>query len=795
MICYHCHSPISNKLVIHGKVLGVERDFCCHACLAVAQLIEGCDLEQYYKVRDSASPKPSERVLKENWQAYDIEAIKNQYVYRHDGINEVHLYIEGIHCGACAWLIKSLLRERLGLEDVLVNATTARAEIRYSDAVKLSQILEGIALLGYRPNLFNPEQIEVSQNKERNQYLLRLIVSGLGMMQVMMFATGLYTGDYYGMDREYSNLLRWISFVFSTPVFFYGGWPFLKNAYSALKIKRLNMDVPVSLALAGAYFASSWHVFIGQGEVYFDSVTMFIFFLSIGRFLEFLTRRRARLNEVQFAKLLPEAVERHHGDDFELVALNLIQVGDVIRVMPTQTIAIDGEIVRGKTRVSESMLSGESRALSKKEGDLVFAGSHNLESPIEVKVLHTGQETVLAGIRRLMARAQQHKSATIEKTEKIAQWSILSVLILAVIAYVLWQFIDASRAFEIVLAILVATCPCALSLATPVALTSAVNHAHQQGILIKESSSLEKLDDVQAIVFDKTGTLTEGDFRLLKAEFFTGNPEFHWQMAKSLERHSAHPVAWAVVAQTEAPILELENVFCAREGVCGDYQDMKWAIGNASFIQHVFPHLKFEPTQEKGVAVYLACAEAVCAFLLFDDPPRVGIADLMKNLSKRYGLYIMSGDIKKNVEKMAEFCEISNYQGMMSAEDKLSALKLIDKKILMVGDGMNDAPVMAGAHVSVAVGKANPLSQTQADIVLMRHGPEALPYLFDLSVRTKKIIQQNLWWATAYNLLVIPLAIAGFLTPWIAAIGMSLSSLIVVVNALRLSRLPKIQEA
>lgn len=788
--CFHCASAIAEGTEVSAPFAGEMQPFCCHACLGVATLIHQHHLNDYYRVRDHSANRPPSRFGGQQWQAYDLPEIADQYVYHDNAENEVHLYIDGIHCAACSWLIRGVLKERLGLENVRVNTTTARAEIRYQNT-PLSAILATIAELGYTPNLFTPQQNEQQQNRIRNQYLLRLIVSGLGMMQVMMFATGLYIGDFSGIEQQYSQLLRWISFSFTTPVFFYAGWPFLQSAWLGLKVKRANMDLPVALAITGAYFASTYHTILGQGEIYFDSVTMFIFFLSISRFLEFLTRRRAQLNEIQFARLLPEAVEKYNSKQLELHPLAAVQIGDVLRILPGQTIAVDGEIVHGQSRVDESMLSGESRALRREVGEQVLAGSHNLESPLDVKVTATGQATTLAGIRRLVARAEQHRGMPFEKSQWLAQKTIIAVVLLALGGYLLWQWIDPARAFEIALAILVATCPCALSLATPATLTAAMNHAHRAGILIKESETLDRLRSIRHLLFDKTGTLTEGNFQLLDQEIYHPDASFIWRMAKSLQRHSAHPIAWLFAQRTvdELPLTEVRQM--PGQGVQGRYQGRLWVIGSAGAIQTVFPDSVVDAGSIKsGVAVFLANEEGIAARFVLDDPLRSNMAGVIASLSNHYDIQLASGDQRKNVERVAEAVGIGNYHAEQSPQDKLNTLAAMGEDTLMIGDGINDAPVMAAASVSVAVGKADPLSQTQADIVFLRHGPEALPFLFALAEKTQRVIRQNLFWAVAYNAVVLPLAIAGYLTPWLAALGMSASSLIVVFNALRVSRIP-----
>lgn len=806
--CHHCHGRLIEGVALTAQVGDKALWFCSAACRDATLLVDDARLSQYYAMRDEATiPVKSAQAksafsAQAHWQAYDIPEIKQQYVYQSalpsgESSNEIHLYIEGVHCGACSWLIQSSLKEKLGLEQVFVNATTSRAEIHFPDTVKLSQILELIATLGFVPNVFTPEQNEIRQTQQRSQHLLRLIVAGLGMMQVMMFATGLYTGAFYGIDPQYWELLRWISMIFTTPVFFYSGYPFLKGAWFAFKARKVNMDVPIAFALAGAYFASVWNTLLHpEGEVYFESVTMFIFFMTVSRFFEFLTRRRAQLNEIQFAKLLPEAVEKCVGTKRFLTPLAAIQVDDVVRILPAQTIAIDGEIVRGQTRINEAMLTGESKALWKTVGDKVMAGSHNLQSPIEVKVTANGQMTTLAGIRRLMARAEQHKNIPLQKSRELAEGTIIGVLILAALGYIGWQFIEPARSFDIAIAILVATCPCALSLAVPTALTTAINHAHAHGVLIKNSETLSRLLAVRHIVFDKTGTLTEGHFRLVEQKLKDDYaPEFLWQMAKSLQLHSSHPIAWAMCEQVTAPELALDAVeHKPSAGVVGEYRGERWAIGRRRLLEETFPQsaLAFEIDEETeaGVWVYLANERGVQARFLFDDPPRDGLQALFTKL-QAYQCHIASGDHERNVARVAALCGLDSAKALLLPEDKCLFLQNLDAPSLMIGDGINDAPVMAAATVSVAVGKANPLSQTQADIVLLRKGVEVLPYLLHLAHKTDAIIRQNIRWAIGYNVLIIPLAILGFVTPWVAALGMSLSSLLVVFNALRIGRLKR----
>ena len=880
MNCYHCQQPVPAGIHItddHGHA------YCCHACEAVAHIISAHHLEQYYQVRDRPAPRPEHPYDPAHWQAYDLPEIAAQYTYKDGDDQEIHLYIDGLHCAACTWLISHALQDAHGISHTRINLGTGRAEIRWRDT-PLSAILATIASLGYTPNLHTPDEEDNKQRRERNHDLLRLIVAGLGMMQVMMFATGLYTGAWHGIDHEYEQLLRWISLLCSAPVMLYAGYPYLKNAWLGLRHRQPNMDLPIALACAGAWLASLYHTLIGRGEIYYDGVTMFIFFISISRYLEAHTRRRARHNQQHFARLLPDAVYKYSDrGETQLVPLPAIQPGDHIRVLPTHTIPVDGEITGGASRIDENMLTGESTPQYKTSGDRVHAGSTNLQSPLDIRVTQTGQQTTLAAIRRISARAEQHRSPQIDRNQALAQQTVLAVLILAAAGYLLWQWIEPARAFDIALAILVATCPCALSLATPTVLTAALNHAHKHHILIKNSNTLDRLTHIRRILFDKTGTLTQGKYQLHRSDYY-GEPQRLLAIAKTLETHSTHPIAWYYSQQPVAGVT-MDNIEQhSGKGISGDYDGSRWHIGSAAYMQengveippteqppppvgegwggvrshtadantttdagwplmadknnvgHKYPTYeennplpceagegwgggveksRMAITDNKAVPcdpkltpprpsptgggsaltdantthVYLAENRELRAHYQLGDPERDNLAATLARLQAHYHLAIASGDRAENVARLAARYGITDRHGGLDPAAKLALLEANDPEhTLMIGDGINDAPVLARASVSVAVGRANPLSQTHADIVLLKNGPEALPYLLDLAARSRRITRQNLIWATVYNLTILPLAISGYLTPWIAALGMSTSSLLVIANALRIHR-------
>ena len=831
MNCYHCQQPVPAGIHItddHGHA------YCCHACEAVAHIISAHHLEQYYQVRDRPAPRPEHPYDPAHWQAYDLPEIAAQYTYKDGDDQEIHLYIDGLHCAACTWLISHALQDAHGISHTRINLGTGRAEIRWRDT-PLSAILATIASLGYTPNLHTPDEEDNKQRRERNHDLLRLIVAGLGMMQVMMFATGLYTGAWHGIDHEYEQLLRWISLLCSAPVMLYAGYPYLKNAWLGLRHRQPNMDLPIALACAGAWLASLYHTLIGRGEIYYDGVTMFIFFISISRYLEAHTRRRARHNQQHFARLLPDAVYKYNDrGETQLVPLPTIQPGDHIRVLPTHTIPVDGEITGGASRIDENMLTGESTPQYKTSGDRVHAGSTNLQSPLDIRVTQTGQQTTLAAIRRISARAEQHRSSQIDRNQALAQQTVLAVLILAAAGYLLWQWIEPARAFDIALAILVATCPCALSLATPTVLTAALNHAHKHHILIKNSNTLDRLTHIRRILFDKTGTLTQGKYQLQNSDYH-GEPQRLLAIAKTLETHSTHPIAWYYSQQPVANVA-MDNIEQhSGKGISGDYDGSRWHIGSAAYMQEngvaipladlppplqdalasaagegrgggkpdrltaaastAIPNNEIEQpaaaetpaTPENTTHVYLAENRELRAHYQLGDPERDNLAATLARLQAHYHLAIASGDRAENVARLAARYSIADWHGGLDPAAKLALLEANDPEhTLMIGDGINDAPVLAQADVSAAVAAGADVARDGADLVLLNDDLNILPATIAQARRTREIIRQNLAWASAYNIIAVPLAVLGYVKPWIAALGMSLSSLFVVGNALRL---------
>jgi Cu2+-exporting ATPase len=615
------------------------------------------------------------------------------------------------------------------------------------------------------------------------------------MMQVMMIAVALYAGDYSGMDASLEQFLRWVSLVIALPVVVYSARPFFQAAWRDLRYRQLGMDVPVALAIGGAFAASIWHTVMSAGEIYFDSVTMFTFFLLTGRYLEMIARHRAGQAAEELVRLLPATATLITADGDELVAVAELQPGDRVRIRPGETVPADGSVVSGISSVDEALLTGESLPLPRRAGDALIGGTVNIESPLIMTVEKVGTETVLSAIVRLLDRAQSEKPHLAQLADRVAGWFVAVLLVLATgVAWYWWQ-VEPERAFAITLSVLVVTCPCALSLATPVALTAATGALTRLGVLTTRSHALETLARVTHLVFDKTGTLTEGRLELTQVVRLGALTRDRCQaLAAALEQGSEHPLARALVSSAGSGRLAVsEQRAVPGEGIEGEVQGALYRIGTREFVLGLGgrgTELPESLQETVGTVVYLADNRGLLAGFVFEDQIRAGAAEAVVEL-QRLGIEVqlLSGDGERPVQHVAEELGIAKAEARLRPADKLARLQALQSSgavVAMVGDGVNDAPVLAAAQVSLAMGSGTQLAAAAADMVLLS---ERLPHLAQavmMARKTRTIIRQNLAWALLYNLLAVPLAASGWLVPWMAAIGMSASSLLVVLNALRL---------
>ncbi len=796
--CFHCSLPVPKNSSYIVKIDEKEQAMCCPGCQAVAQAIVDGGLTSFYQFRTDTSPTARAAVpeVLQELTLYDKPELQRSFVSTDDkNIKQASLILEGIVCAACVWLNERHISALPGVVEFRVNYSTHRARVRWDESqIKLSDILQAISSIGYIAHPFDAGRQEAVYKKERATALKRLFVAGLGAMQVMMLAVALYAGDYSGMDAGIENFMRWVSLFIATPVVFYSAHSFFSSAWRDLKVRQLGMDVPVSLAIGLAYIASCWATISRSGEVYFDSVTMFTFFLLAGRFLEMAARQKAGQAAEELVKLLPAMATRLTNDGDETVAVTELLAGDKVRVKPGASIPADGVIVEGRSSIDESLLTGESYPLAKTINEKVIGGTVNIESPLVIEVTNIGEDTVLASIQRLLDRAQTEKPGIAKTADKVAAWFVGFLLVLVTAVGFWWWQHDPEQAFWIVLSLLVVTCPCALSLATPAAMTAATGSLTRLGVLTTRGHALETLAKVTHIIFDKTGTLTKGRLVLESLQTFTEIEEQQsLNIAAALELGSEHPVAKVFLQKAVQPnTVTAENIEAVSgQGVTGLIDGVQYRLGCAAYVCDTeLSILKNKP--EHATEIFLANEKEVLAvFFLGDELREQAVESVCALKAQGKKIWLVSGDNETAVSYIAKQVGIETTRHSMKPEDKLTVIHELQNQgevVAMIGDGVNDAPVLAAAQVSIAMGGGTQLAQASADMVLLS---EHLPHLVDafkMAKRSVNIIHQNLGWALFYNLLALPLASMGYIAPWMAAIGMSASSLVVVLNALRLNK-------
>ncbi len=801
--CFHCGLPVADGLELTVSIEGTEQPMCCHGCQAVARAIVDAGHSDFYRHRTAPAPTGKELVPEfiQQTQVYDHPEIQKTFV-RHSGDHEheAALILEGISCAACAWLNERHLSRLPGVLDVQVNYATHRARVRWDDTrIRLSEILQAIHNIGYTAHPYDPARQQQARERERRVQLRRIGIAGVLGMQVMMLSVALYVGDWSGMEAQFSRLFRWVALLLTTPVLLYSGLPFISGAWRDLRNRSIGMDVPVSLGILVAFGGSVHATLTGQGEVYFDSVVMFVFFLLVSRYFELMARKRGAERAESLAQALPamatRLVDRDGGQQQEIIPALELQPGDRVLIRPGATVPADGVVESGSSAVSEALLSGESTPLRKSPGDALIGGGINTESPLVMRVEKTGLDTVLAEITRLLERAQHEKPAITQLADRAAAWFVAGVLLLAGAVGLYWWQHDPASWLPVLVSVLVVTCPCALSLATPTAISAATGSLLARGLLATGSARIETLANATHFVFDKTGTLTRGTPVIAAVERYTELDEASvLQIAAALESCSEHSVAKAIVARaTGTPPAATGLVNHPGAGISGMLNGNTWFIGNPAF---VLSRCKADAdpgqTDTSATRILLGDTERVHAGITLRDTPRQE-ARAMVDALRRNGrqVMLMSGDGAGAVHAVADEVGIDNVHADMTPADKLQAVQALQQQghvVVMVGDGINDAPVLGAADVSVAMQAAAQISQAGADMILLSNRLDALSGGVQLAQRTLRVIRQNLAWAVSYNLLALPAAALGFIAPWMAAIGMSSSSLLVVLNALRLTR-------
>lgn len=807
--CFHCGQAIPEGDRVLKSIDGKEREFCCHGCASVCEVIYESGMESFYQRTPDGellSPPPAPN---KDIDFYDYDEVQEPYVNDLGDRREITLMSEAIHCAACVWLIEHTLAKVDGIAMARVNFTNKQIKLRWDNSkLKLSDIIKKLNSIGYDATPYDASSSEAAYRKANRDLLFRLGFAGFAMMNVMWFSVALYSGA--NQDPEYRNYFHWLQLIIATITLGYSGQPFFKGAWTALKGRTVGMDVSISLGMMTTYLYSVWVTLHPEnvGDVYFDTLIDFMFLLLIGRYLEAISKNRAVDASRRLMELQPKVARKIDQEDEQIVPVRTLTPGMKIRVKPGEQFPVDGVVLEGESLVNEAMLSGEAREISKQPGAKVAAGTLNTDGHLIVEVESILQNTQLGRIVHMVEEAQGSKAPIQCTADKIMPWFVSITLTLAIFSFVFW-FFNAGIEFAIMTAtaVLIITCPCAFGLATPMAIAVASGVSARHGILIKNGTVLETLRDMDHFVFDKTGTLTKGQMQLVASEWLDEkqNKEEVFRAVASIENLSEHSLAQALVEsicdQQAWKTKDLVDVcgFKATpgKGVAGEIEGIEWKIGTARWLEEQgmpLPQALLTKTAEHAqlaqTAVWVAQGSQVQAVLYLEDEIREDAADLIQRLKSRgKKVTLLSGDLKVVADRVAEKLGGMEVIAEVLPEDKNAQIQNLQQQgqnVAMVGDGINDAPALVRADVGIALGSGTDVSMESADIVLMNNQLLAVDTAVALSERTLKTIKQNIASSITYNIIMVPLAMSGTLTPLIAAITMPLSSLVVIGNAARI---------
>lgn len=783
MKCAHCTDKIPSGLFIQLLENGEQKYFCCNACLAVYQTIRDNQLGDYYRQREQTA-KPALAGEHDIWlDTVDTSTWVKQQI---DGSFTTRLYLEGMHCTACAWLIEHYLNKHPDISHARVHYGHSYVDVSWSNAAfNLRDAVQLLANIGYRAWPFQADIIRERQLNENNTLLKRIGISAILMMQIGMFSIGLYAGDYLGISAEHQQLLRVFSLIFALPILYFSALPFFVSAFYSLKMRQPDMNISISLAITGLYSSSIYSVMSKTGDIYFDSAAMFCLFILTARYIE----KKSRTDMQPSQPVLPTLVTTVVDQQLKRCSIDNINIGDTVIIHEGDIIALDGIVISGVSMVSEAFLNGESLPIKKQANDQVYAGSQNHDGQLTIRVSCKQEHALVNKINQLSQQAAEEKPLFISLTDKIAARFSLIILTLTASTFFAWQFIDSSRAFWVALSVLVVSCPCALSLAAPTALSSVHFRLRKLGIYIQSIGVLETLNRVNHIIFDKTGTLTEGVFTLCETHI-TGNiqKDVALFMATAIEKNSLHPLATAFKSKASPYLAEDVHIY-AGLGIEADIEQQRYRMGSAQFIRQW--HAKTQaPDNRQWLG--LCNKDEVLAWFRVDDQLRDNAAKVIHQLQQHARITMLSGDASDAVQKTANKLNIDDYRSACSSQDKLNHINQLQDQgeiTLMVGDGINDAPVLAKSHVSATLLHASSWVKNTADMILLDNNLANIPLALDAAKKYRRILIENFLWAFSYNTIAIPFAMAGFISPWMAALGMSLSSIVVVLNSRRLSRI------
>jgi Cu2+-exporting ATPase len=797
VLCSHCSQEIAVASAIAALIGGETRYFCCHGCLGVYELVHSNSLDAFYNQRCDWQPGPPATEVKLQASAF------NDTVNITGKEHRIELLLSGIRCASCVWLIEKFLMKQDGVLSARVNYATHKATITWTaDNISLNTILNAIRAIGYLPHPFRHNDNADLFAQEKQELLLRFGTAGFFSMQLMLFTAALYAGFFEGMEERYRLAFQLISWALATPVLFYSGYPFLSSAFRSLRRMTLNMDVLVALGSLSAYCYSIAMIASG-GEIFFDTAAMIITIILLGRFLEAGSRLKAGNAMAELAEIQPhEALLLSDSGEKTMVPIAIVKIGDQIEIIPGDRIPIDGTVVEGEAEVNESMLTGESNPVLKEPGSDVFAGSFSMNGRLRIRVTGNADNTLLSRIIHTVEEAQARKAPIQGIADKTAGYFVPATIILALGTFLYWKLTYAGTVTALMnaVSVLVIACPCALGLATPLAILVGTTAAGKRGILVKGGDIFETVSKTTTVVLDKTGTITTGKPSITDLDEYGLTPSF-MQYVASLEASSEHPTGRTIVAAWQGELLKTTQFKATPgRGVSGIIDGEIWRAGSRAFM--VQEGVDLQPLQESYASkleaegktvVLVACGNKLAGIIGLIDDLREDALPLITGLRKKgLSLKILTGDNQGVANYIAAKCGITDVHAGLGPLEKAAIIRALKAKgecVMMVGYGINDAPALTEADVGVTLGHASGIALESASIAILKDDLRLINTLMESSSRCFSIIRQNLVWAFSYNLIALPLAVSGVLHPIISALLMASSSLVVVSNSLRLKKI------
>ena len=796
LACTHCNLTFSEDTMITEKQEDKQLSFCCKGCQGVYHLLNAEGLDTFYDKLGDTKLHPANQ-NSEDLEKFDLEGFKNKYIRTdEDRLCEINLIIEGIHCSACVWLNEKVLHKTDGVIETSINYTNNKAKVVWDpEVLKLSQIIETIRSIGYNAYPYDPKLQEERAISTRKTYYTRILVAVFGSMNIMWLAIAHYAGYFSGIQQSFKDILNVAEFILATPVLFYSGWIFFKGAYYGYKNNIVNMDTLVASGALSAYIYSIYAMLSQKGEVYFDSVVMIITFVLVGKYLEVLSKKHAVDTLDGIMGSTPTEVTIIDAGVKSLVSVENVVVADVLELKPGEKVVIDGEVIWGQGSFDESSLTGENEPVYKQQGDAVLSGSLCLDSLLHYRATKDASNSMLTSIVNLLEESITKKPRIEQLANTVSGYFSSIILLIALFTFAGWYFWVGSfeHALIVGISVIVIACPCALGLATPMATLVGISIAAKRGILFKEASFLETMAKSDILALDKTGTITEGKPSVINTEIFA---DLDPSLLHALVNTSNHPISKGIANYLEKEYetihtLNLEEINSIEaKGLKASYNGKQLMGGNAQLLQA--EEISVE-TDSPNALFFFAIDQILIARFELSDTIREGAKEAIKNIQELgVKVVMLTGDHEQSAQSVASQVGIEEVHAKLLPQDKAALVDRFHKEkhvVVMVGDGINDAIALASSDIAIAMGNGADVAISVSDIVLLDEKPASIYESYKLSRRTFGAVKENLGFSLLYNVVAVPLAVMGFVNPLVAALSMSLSSLVVVGNSMRIKSL------